>query len=288
MRFGAVFPQTEIGADPVAVRDFAQAAEALGYDHLLVFDHVTGVNAERADWDGLYTHRHMFHEVLTLLAYLAGVTSRIELATGILILPQRQTVLVAKQAAEVDVLSGGRLRLGIGIGWSAFEYEALGENFHDRGRRSEEQIAVMRALWTEDIVNFEGEWHKITDSGINPLPVQRPIPIWFGGNADAVVRRIARIGDGWIPFFAPDEKGRAAVAKLHDYAREAGRDPADIGIERMLLLHDTPSEKAVQVATAYAEMGVTTLSLNTMNAGLDSPSAHMRAIRLFKEAVAGM
>jgi probable F420-dependent oxidoreductase len=160
MRFGAVFPQTEIGADPIAVRDFAQAAEALGYDHLLVFDHVTGVNAERADWDGIYTHRHMFHEVLTLLAYLAGITSRIELATGIIILPQRQTVLVAKQAAEVDVLSRGRLRLGIGIGWNAFEDEALGENFHDRGHRSEEQIAVMRALWTQDIVNFDGEWHK--------------------------------------------------------------------------------------------------------------------------------
>ena len=199
MRLGVVFPQTEIGTDPGPIRAFAQAAEELGYLHILAFDHVLGADIrDRPGWNGAYDYTHLFHEPFVLFGYLAAVTSRAELVTSVLILGQRQTALVAKQAAEVDVLTGGRLRLGIGIGWNEVEYEALNENFHNRGARSEEQVALMRALWTQEVVNFDGRWHKVTAAGINPLPVQRPISVWFGGRADAVLRRIARIGDGFI------------------------------------------------------------------------------------------
>jgi probable F420-dependent oxidoreductase len=189
MRLGTIFPQTEIGSDPVAVRDFVQAAEDLGYDHLIVFDHVLGADTSHyTDWQGPYTKDDMFHEPMVLFGYLAAMTQKLELVTAVIILGQRSTALVAKQAAEVDVLSQGRLRLGIGTGWNPVEYEALNENFHDRGKRSEEQIEVMRALWTQDVVNFEGRWHTIRHAGINPLPVQQPIPVWLGGRAEAVVR----------------------------------------------------------------------------------------------------
>ena len=204
--------------------------------------------------------------------------------TGVLILSQRQTALVAKQAAEVDVLTGGRLRLGIGTGWNAVEYEALGEDFHNRGRRSEEQIEVMRALWTGDLVTFDARWHKITDAGINPLPVQRPIPVWFGGMDERVLRRTARIGDGWLPQFQPGEEARAMLARLQDYAREAGRDPNDIGIEgRIGIAGGSPEEWAAQVS-AWRGLGATHLSVNTMGAGLSSPDGHIDAVRRFKEA----
>lgn len=199
MRLGVVFPQTEIGAGPFSIRDYAQAAESLGYDHLLAYDHVLGANSgSRPDWTG-YRHTDMFHEPFVLFSYLAAITQKIEFVSGIIILPQRQTVLVAKRAAALDVLSGGRLRLGIGIGWYPVEYEALGENFHNRGRRSEEQIDVLRRLWTDELVTYEGKWHKITDAGLNPLPVQRPIPVSFGGTSEPLMRRLARIGDGWFP-----------------------------------------------------------------------------------------
>jgi probable F420-dependent oxidoreductase len=232
MRFGVVFPQTEIGTDPITIRDYAQAAEELGYHHILAYDHVIGANpASRPGWRPPYTHQNTFHEPFVLFGYLAALTKKIELVTGIIILPQRQTILVAKQAAALDVLSSGRLRLGIGIGWNPVEYEALGENFKNRGRRSEEQVEVMRKLWTQELVTFEGNWHKITDAGLNPLPIQRPIPIWFGGSDDRALRRLARLGDGWFPLLEPDDRCRAAIEKIHSYAREAGRDPGHIGIE---------------------------------------------------------
>ncbi|HEY9325316.1 MAG TPA: LLM class F420-dependent oxidoreductase, partial [Candidatus Limnocylindria bacterium] len=182
MRVGAVFPQLEIGTDPDAIAKYARTVEDLGYDHLVIFDHVLGADANRpGGWTGAYDHRSMFHEPFVLYGYLAAVTSRLRLATAVLVLGQRQTALVAKQAAEVDVLSRGRLTLGVGIGWNAVEYEALGESFTNRGRRIEEQIAVLRALWTQEVVDFKGRWHRIDRAGIDPLPVQRPIPIWMGG-----------------------------------------------------------------------------------------------------------
>ena len=187
MEIGVIFPQTEIEPDPVAVRDFAQAAEQLGFAHIFIADHVLGADPRHHDHPslGAYSHESVVHETMTLMGYLAAVTQRVGLATGILILPQRQTVLVAKQAAEVDVLSGGRLRLGIGVGWNQVEFQALGEDFHNRGRRSAEQIEVMRALWTEEVVDFHGRWHNVTHAGLNPLPVQRPIPVWLGGGSRA-------------------------------------------------------------------------------------------------------
>ena len=289
MRLGAIFPQTEIGADPIAVRDYAQAAESLGYDHLVAFDHVVGANAaSRPGWRGAYQHTDMFHEPFVLLGYLAGFTRKIELSTAIVILPQRQTVLVAKQAAEVDVLSGGRLRLGIGIGWNDVEFEALGEDFHNRGRRSEEQIEVLRALWTQELVTYEGRWHKITDAGLNPLPVQRPIPLWFGGYADPVLRRIARFGDGWIPLFRPDDNARATIAKLGDYARQEGREPGDIGIESWVSIRNRRPEEWVKDVAAWKDLGATHIAVSTMRAGLSSPDGHIDAIRRFKEALAGV
>jgi probable F420-dependent oxidoreductase len=289
MKLGVVFPQTEIGTDPVAIRDYAQAAEDLGYSHLLVYDHVLGASSEhRPDWKGPYDHRTQFHEPFVLFGFLAGVTQRIQLVTGIIILPQRQTALVAKQAAEVDVMSGGRLRLGVGIGWNDVEYEALGEDFHTRGRRMEEQIAVMRALWTQEVVNFQGQWHHITDAGINPLPIQRPIPLWMGGGAEPVIRRVARLADGWFPQIRPDEQGRETLQRLFAYAREAGRDPASIGIEGRAGIATGGPDDWAKAVEAWQQMGASHLGVNTMSAGLDSPAKHIDAIRRFKEATGGL
>jgi probable F420-dependent oxidoreductase len=288
MQLGVIFPQTEIGADPKGVRDFVQATEELGYAHLIVFDHVLGADVSRhPGWEGPYTHRDMFHEPFVLYGYLAALTQRLELVTAVIILGQRQTALVAKQAAEVDVLSGGRLRLGVGIGWNAVEYEALNEDFHNRGRRCEEQIAVLRALWTQEVVDFHGRWHRITHAGLNPLPVQRPIPLWLGGRAEAVVKRVARLADGWFPQFAPDDAGRRTIERLHAYAREAGRDAATIGIEGRIAIASNASDTWARQAEAWQALGATHLSVNTMRAGLHSPAEHITAIRRFKEAVAG-
>ena len=290
MRIGVVFPQLEIGNDPLAIRDYAQAAESLGYDHLLVYDHVLGANRETHDWlRGPYRHPDAFHEPFVLFGYLAGLTQTIELVTGILILPQRQTALVAKQAAEVDVLSGGRLRLGIGIGWNSVEYEALNEDFTNRGRRSEEQIEVMRELWMNNLVTFEGRWHSITDAGINPLPVQRPIPIWFGGYDDRVLRRIGRMGDGWIIAGggnAPTPEVTSAVDRVKEYTQVAGRDPSAMGFEKVVSYGDSILSNGAQTVSDWDAASVTHLSLNTMNSGLSTPSDHIDAIRRFKEALA--
>jgi probable F420-dependent oxidoreductase len=288
MQLGAIFPQTEIGEDPVAVRDFAQAAESLGYEHLLVFDHVLGADAsKRESWERPYSHVDTFHEPFVLFGYLAAITEKIEMTTGILILPQRQTALVAKQAAAVDVLTGGRLRLGIGIGWNDVEFEALGENFRDRGRRSAEQIELLRLLWTQEVVNYEGRYHKVSHAGINPLPVQRPIPLWFGGGAPQVVRRLARLGDGWFPQFQPDGEGQEKIGEMRELARAAGRDPGAIGIEGRVSIGEGDADAWNRLAASWDEVGATHLSVNTMRAGLKGPQQHIDAIERFKQAVSG-
>ena len=286
MRIGVVFPQTEIGPSPASVKDYAQAAEGLGYTHLLAYDHVLGADArQHTGWNGPYSHLDMFHEPFTLFAYLAALTQRLEMVSGVIILGQRQTALVAKQAAEVDVLTGGRLRLGVGIGWNAVEYEALGANFRDRGRRSEEQIAVLRALWTQETVHFTGRWHQIDHAGLNPMPAQRPIPIWLGGRAEAVVERVGRLADGWFPQFAPDQAGEDTLNRMRRYAREAGRDPAAIGIEARINFAGGTPESWAQEAERWQKLGATHLSVNTMKAGLKSPDEHVKAIRQMKEAL---
>ena len=288
MKVGVVFPQTEIGSDPTVVKDYVQTAEELGFFHILAYDHVIGANpASRPGWKPPYSHLDNFHEPFVLFGHLAGLTKKLELVTGIIILPQRQTVLVAKQAATLDVLCGGRLRLGIGIGWNPVEYEALGENFKNRGRRAEEQVEVLRKLWTQELVTFEGRWHKITDAGINPLPVQRPIPIWFGGTDDRVLRRLAKLGDGWFPLLAPDEKCRGAIEKIRNYAREGRRNPSDIGIEGRIGFGQGLPEAWLKDLQAWKDLGATHVSLNTMRAGLKSPSAHIEAIQRFQAATAG-
>src|SRR5438445_6168566 len=214
MRVGAVFPQLEIGTDPEVIAKYARTVEKLGYDRLAIFDHVLGADSNRAGgWTGAYDHRSAFHEPLVLFGYLAAITTRLKLATAILVLPQRQTALVAKQAAEVDVLSGGRLIVGSGIGWNQVEYEALGMSFSNRGKRIEEQIALLRRLWTQEVVDFKGRWHRVDRAGLNPLPVQRPIPVWMGGNADPAMERIARLADGYFTHLQPTEAGLAQLER---------------------------------------------------------------------------
>ncbi len=288
MRLGVVYPQTEIGNDPAVVRDYGQAAEALGYRHVLAFDHVLGGNAETHALRGPYKHTDAFHEPFVLFGFLAAATKAMEFVTGIIILPQRQTALVAKQAATLDLLCEGRLRLGVAIGWNHVEYEALGMNYRNRGRRIEEQVALMRTLWTRELVTFEGDDHKITDAGLNPLPVQRPIPIWFGGHADAGLRRFARLGDGWFPLFAPDEAGAAELEKFRGYVRDAGRDPGDVGIESWLdIAGKTPDQWRAQ-AEAWKALGATHYSVNTMGAGIASPRAHIETIERIRDALDGL
>lgn len=293
MLLGATFPQTEIGADPGAIRAYAQAVEDLGFDYILTYDHVLGADwarhPERAAAQGRvppYSHKTQFHEPFVLFGFLAGVTRRIGFATGVLVLGQRQTALVAKQAAEVDILTGGRLRLGIGTGWNDVEYEALGMNFHNRGVRSEEQIALLRALWTDEAVVFEGKWHRVMAAGINPLPIQRPIPVWLGGRAEPVIRRAARIADGWFINATPEPRTLEAVARLRQYAREAGRDPASIGIEGSIALGSERPEDRARVAAAWRGAGATHVTFNTMGSGFQRVDDHIAALRRFKAAIA--
>ncbi|MCY4450195.1 MAG: LLM class F420-dependent oxidoreductase [Chloroflexi bacterium] len=286
MQLGVVFPQNEIGEDPGAVRAFAEAAEGLGYAHLIFYDHVLGADTNRRpDWQGPYSHKDVFHEPMVTFGYLAALTSRIELVTAVIILPQRQTALLAKQAAQVDVLSGGRLRLGVGIGWNDVEYEALNENFHDRGKRSEEQVELLRALWTNETVDFQGRWHSIPGAGIRPLPVQRPIPIWFGGGrSDGVLRRIARLGDGWFPQLQADEQGRERVAAFRNFVAEAGRSQDDVGVDARVAVSRGGIDGALRDSEAWQRMGATHISFNTLRAGLTSADEHIDALRRFKEA----
>ena len=288
MQVGVVFPQTEIGREADAIRKYAQTAELLGYRHILAYDHVLGANpASRPGWKAPYSHLDMFHEPFVLFGYLAGITERIGLTTGVIILPQRQTALVAKQAAAIDVLSHGRLRLGIGIGWNQVEYEALGENFKNRGRRSEEQIEVLRKLWTESAVSFDGQWHKINDAGINPLPVQRPIPIWFGGSDKRALKRLARLGDGWFPLLGPDDKCKAIIAEVRESAKEAGRDPAAVGIEGRIAYGSGSPEHWLRDLAAWHALGASHVSFNTMKANLNGAGAHIDAIERFHQATRG-
>jgi probable F420-dependent oxidoreductase len=286
MRLGAIFPQNEFGNDPAAIREWAETAEGLGYDHLLAYDHVLGADiTNRPDWSGPYNHETPFHEIFILFGYFAAVTSNVELVTDVLVLPQRQTALVAKQASAIDVLSGGRLRLGVGIGWNAVEYESLNENFRNRASRMEEQIAVLRALWTDPVVTFTGRWHTINEAGLNPLPVQRPIPIWIGGTADAAIERIGRIGDGWFPQMGPNDTARAKLDILHTAAQAAGRDPATIGIEpRVNFGQVSPAEAAAQAA-GWRDLGATHLSVGFMKAGYSTPHEHIAALREAKAAL---
>lgn len=285
MQIGAIFPQTEIGSDPSVIRDFAQTAEGLGYSHILAYDHVLGALPEREPrlW-GPYTHESAFHEPFVLFGYLAAITERVELVTGVIILPQRQTALVAKQAAEVDILSGGRLRLGIGTGWNYVEYDSLNEDFSNRGKRQEEQVEVLRQLWAEPIVDFDGDWHRIDRAGLKPLPGRR-IPIWFGGFSDPAFRRAARIGDGFV-FGNGSPDARNTVETIRGYLQEEGREPGSFGFEAMMNYGDGPENWAAEVER-WRETGVDYVSMRTMNAGLESPRDHIEALERYWREVGG-
>ena len=277
LRIGAVFPQTELGGDTGAIRAWGQEIERAGYRHALVYDHVVGADpAVHSPWNGPYDVETTFREPFVLFGYLAALTG-LELVTGVIILPQRQTALVAKQAAEVDLLTGGRFRLGIGIGWNHVEYEALGKNFRDRGRRSEEQIELLRRLWTEPSLTFDGKYEQVTGAGISPLPVQRPIPVWIGGQSPRAYERIGRLADGWFPQVQPGPELDEARAIVEAAARDAGRDPATLGLEgRVSYTGDTGT--VVAAIEAWRAVGATHISVNTMGAELSSADAHLKVL----------
>jgi probable F420-dependent oxidoreductase len=286
MSIGVVFPQTEFPADPIAVRDYAQTVQALGYTHILAYDHVLGANPDRpGGWQGPYTHQDPFLEPLLLFSFMAAAAPRLEFLTGIIILPQRETALVAKQAAVLDVLCGGKLRLGVGIGWNPVEYHALNQDFHSRGRRIEEQISLMRSLWTQELVTFAGEFDQVQDAGLNPLPVQRPIPIWIGGYVDAVLRRIGRMGDGWLPHHRTPEAARADLDSIARYAEEAGRSPASIGLEPRLHFGGGDLKALAASAQNWQRAGATHLSINTMGSGFTTVQEHLQALRQAAEVL---
>jgi probable F420-dependent oxidoreductase len=285
MQIGVTFPQNEIGADPVAIRDYIQAIEELGYRHLVIYDHVLGADpANRPGWSG-YTYKDLFHEPFVLFGYLAAI-SRLELVTAVIILPQRQTALVAKQAAEIDVLTGGNLRLGVGVGWNPVEYEALGTDFHTRGRVVEEQIEVLRLLWGEELITFKGKYHTIVEAGLNPLPVRRNIPVWTGGSTDTLLRRTARLADGWFPLGPLNDTMRGNIERLRTYIVEAGRSLDAVGIEARVNASDGGPDDWQRVTEAWQQIGATHISLNTMKAGYKSLDEHIDALRRYKE-VAG-
>jgi probable F420-dependent oxidoreductase len=279
MQIGVVFPQTEIGADAAGVKAYAQAVQQLGFEHLMAYDHVLGADTtHRAGWAG-YTIDDMFHEPMVLFGYLAGIAPGVELVTGVIILPQRQTVLVAKQAAEVDVLVNGKFRLGVGIGWNPVEYEGLGAGFHNRGRCFEEQIGLMRRLWTERVVTFEGKYHRVFEAGLNPMPVQRPIPVWIGASAEAAIKRAAEIADGYFPQRPLEGGWTATFEKIGLWRAEAGRDKIPFGIDaRVNTATGTPDDWRKQ-ADQWRALGATHLSINTMGGGLRGPDAHVERLR---------
>jgi probable F420-dependent oxidoreductase len=284
MELNAVFPTRDIGSDPAKIRDWAQAVEDLGFDDIEVADHVFGT-AARDGWTPTYDESKPFHETFVMLGFLAAVTRKIRLTSGVLILPQRQTGVVAKQAAEVDLLSGGRLRLGVGVGWNFVEYEALGADWKTRGARQDEQIEVMRRLWTGDLVTYKGRFHDLKQVNINPGPVQRPIPIWFGGSSDAAIKRAARIGDGWMPIMTPEEAA-PKLAGLRDYLKAFGRDSAAFGIEGWLrVASPDPATWAAPIA-AWRRLGAGKLTL-APTYRLPGFAEQIDTLRRFKEVARG-
>jgi probable F420-dependent oxidoreductase len=287
MKVGVVFPQTDFGAyEPGALRDFFQTVEALGYSHLVAYDHILGANPVRpGGWRGAYTNESAFLEPLVLFGYAAGVTQKLGFLTGILILPQRQTALVAKQAATLDILCQGRLRLGVGLGWNEVEYAALNEDFHNRGRRMEEQVDVLRKLWTQPLVDYQGQWHTIPDAGIKPLPVQQPIPLWFGGTAESALRRTARIADGWLPNIKSPTEARTAAEIVRQELKTAGRDPSTFGIEARIPYGDGNPDTWKAQIREWEELGATLFSINTLNLGYTTPAEHLKALRTFANAI---
>jgi len=285
MQLNAMFPTRDVGNDPAKIRDWAQAAEDLGYAYIEVPDHVFGA-AARDGWTPNYNESDPFHETFVTLGFLAAVTKKIRLSSGILIAPQRQTGLIAKQAAEVDLLSGGRLRLGIGVGWNHVEYEALGADWKTRGARQAEQVEVLRRLWSGELVDYNGRFHNLRGVTIVPPPVQRPIPVWFGGSSDAVVKRAARLGDGWMPIIAPDEQARQKLAMLREEISNYGRDPARFGVEGWLRMHDADPQRWAAAADGWRQLRADYVMLYPMYR-MPEFEDQIETLRRFKEVASG-
>ena len=286
MKLGAAFANVNVGTDWSEIRSLVTELESAGFDGISTNDHVVGGHPDRAGGEKVHTYTTGVHEPLVLLSFIAAVTERVELATGVLLLPQRQTTLVAKQCAELDLLSGGRLRLGVGVGRNWMEYEALNEDFTNRGRRMEEQVTVLRKYWTEELVTYDGEWHQLDRVGLNPMPQQQPIPIWmgsfFGFVNERVLERIGRMADGWLPQFPPD-KLEPVLQRVLGYAADAGRDPGELGVECAIRAKSGDDPAAwIELAQAYQELGAT--KLKVFGAG-DTPRAVVAVMRQWLDAV---
>jgi probable F420-dependent oxidoreductase len=283
MKIGVIYPQTELQGDPEAVRRIGVATEQLGFGHLLVYDHVLGATHDREPkLSGPYTEKHPFNDPFVMFAYLAAITQRIELVTGILILPQRQTVLVARQAADLDLLSNERFRLGIGIGWNYVEYDSLGQDFHTRGKRVDEQIALLRRLWSEPLVDFAGAFDRIDRAALNPRP-RRMIPVWLGGFADVALRRAAAIGDGFI-FADGAASALDQSARLRQLLQEAGRPASDFGFHCNMLKAKTP-QAVVETALRWRDDGGTHASVSTMGQGFTTIDQHLDYMKRVADAL---
>ncbi len=283
MHIGVVFPQMEIGSDVGAVRAYGETLGGLGYHHILVYDHVVGADpAVHPRWAGPYDVTTTFHEPFVMFGYLAALTD-LELVTDVIILPQRQTALVAKQAAEVDLLTNGRFRLGVGVGWNRVEYKALGMPFHQRGRRADEQIELLRRYWTETSVIFDGTFDKVNGAGLAPMPVQRPIPIWIGGNSPATYRRVGRLGDGWFPMVRPGPDLDDARKLIEEAAGEVGRDASTIGMEGQVSWSRTDPDRFRRQVQSWRDAGATHLGIDTMYQGLSGTAEHLAALETAAE-----
>lgn len=294
MQLGATIPVADIGTGPSGIKDYAQTIEGLGFDYLQAPDHVLGANPATIAGKGrVGTNENPYHDPFVLFGFLAGVTQRLHFAPGVLILAQRQAALVAKQAACLAVLSGDRLRLGVGVGWNKIEFDGLNEVFSNRGRRSEEQVQVMQKLWAEPHVTFKGRYHMIDDAGINPRPASGHIPIWFGGHAEQTLQRTAKYGDGWMPLAYPaDDTALAAFEKLRALTKAEGRDPASIGLEVWLSLGNDDPEAWRREFTFWKKAGVTHITAHTTYAmghhkriAGRTAQAHIAAVTKFKAAV---
>ena len=285
MEIGAVFPHNEIGTDPQAIKDYAQGVEELGVTHLLIYDHVLGADRDRpGGFEGPYDKDVAFHEPFTTFAFIAAVTKKLDMITTVMILPQRQTVLVAKQAAELAILSNNRFKLGIGVGWNAVEYTGLNENFKNRGKRQEEQVELMRLLWESEVLEYKGDYHHIDKASINPRP-SKSVPIWFGGGAPQLIERCADLGDGWIPLMGPNEAARKTLAAIKEKRESKGLDWDNFGVQAQAQYSGGDAERWNKHAEKWRNLGASHLAIATHNAEPTNVDGHLGRIKEYLNAV---
>ena len=285
MEIGAVFPHNEIGTDPQAIKDYAQGVEELGVTHLLIYDHVLGADRDRpGGFEGPYDKDVAFHEPFTTFAFIAAVTKKLDMITTVMILPQRQTVLVAKQAAELAILSNNRFKLGIGVGWNTVEYTGLNENFKNRGKRQEEQVELMRLLWESEVLEYKGDYHHIDKASINPRPSKR-VPIWFGGGAPQLIERCADLGDGWIPLMGPNEAARKTLAAIKEKRESKGLDWDNFGVQAQAQYAGGDAERWNKHAEKWRNLGASHLAIATHNAEPTNVDGHLGRIEEYLNAV---